>query len=211
MVPHQRPATIIFETRSFLARRLGLGPIKTRTIGPADVRVGLLAACGLRISEALRLVRQDVDLGQSVMTIRATKFRKTRLVPLHATAAKALYHYAHRRDRVVRPPPASTFFVTDRGTPVRYHTVRCVFDQLRAQLGWANYRRKALSRSSDQLQTARFSKIDSRFIHRLCLAQREVEGVLTGVTRDRPKGNARRRSHEQCSSHPAGVREVHAR
>ncbi|HEY3593842.1 MAG TPA: tyrosine-type recombinase/integrase [Polyangiaceae bacterium] len=117
------------------ARRFALGTsLRSSTYATL---FGLLAACGLRISEALRLVRQDVDLDQAVITIRATKFRKTRLVPLHATTVTAMRAYALRRDCIVRCPSASTFFVTDHGAPLRYGTVGRIFGQLRTQLGWA--------------------------------------------------------------------------
>jgi integrase len=96
---------------------------------------GLLAASGLRISEALRLTRADADLPAGVLTIRATKFRKTRLVPLHATTADALRAYADQRDRAV-PHATATFFVSPRGTALPYNTVRSVFRTLRASLGW---------------------------------------------------------------------------
>jgi integrase len=45
--------------------------------------LGLLAVSGLRISEALALQEQDVDLQSGILTIRQSKFRKSRLVPLH--------------------------------------------------------------------------------------------------------------------------------
>jgi integrase len=40
---------------------------------------------GLRISEVLKLEQPDVDLGEGILTIRQTKFGKTRLVPLHTS------------------------------------------------------------------------------------------------------------------------------
>ena len=58
------------------------------------VLVGLLASTGLRSGEARRLDRADVDLGDGVLHIRRTKFRKDRLVPVHATTLAALPHYA---------------------------------------------------------------------------------------------------------------------
>jgi integrase/recombinase XerD len=45
--------------------------------------LGLLSVTGLRISEALDLKLEDVDLDQAVLTIRAAKFGRSRLVPLH--------------------------------------------------------------------------------------------------------------------------------
>ncbi|WP_052451513.1 tyrosine-type recombinase/integrase [Rhizobium sp. SEMIA 4085] len=44
---------------------------------------GLLASTGLRFSEAARLLREDADLKAGMLTIRETKFGKTRIVPLH--------------------------------------------------------------------------------------------------------------------------------
>ena len=55
---------------------------------------GLLTVTGLRISEALALTRDDVDLRNGLLTIRGAKFGKTRLVPLHASACRALARYA---------------------------------------------------------------------------------------------------------------------
>src|SRR5262249_37853754 len=55
--------------------------------------VGLLSCTGLRVSEALRLSRADVDPDQATLTIRETKFHKSRLVPLHPTALLALESY----------------------------------------------------------------------------------------------------------------------
>jgi integrase len=98
---------------------------------------GLLAATGLRISEALRLARPDVDLTTGVLVIRATKFRKTRLVPLHATAVDALRGYVLERDRLVPHATASTFFLAAGGGALHYSTVRTVFLHLRRALGWA--------------------------------------------------------------------------
>lgn len=97
---------------------------------------GLLAACGLRVSEALRLTRADVDLTTGVVTIRETKFRKHRFVPLHTTTVVALHAYAAHRDYLMPRPVATTFFVSARGLPMHYRAVRSVFRRLRPGLGW---------------------------------------------------------------------------
>lgn len=61
---------------------------------------GLIAATGLRVSEALALRLDDI-LPDGVLHIRETKFRKSRLVPLHATVIAALDRYLDvRRQRV---------------------------------------------------------------------------------------------------------------
>ena len=96
--------------------------------------LGLLAATGLRISEALRLTRNDVDLVTDVLTVRETKFHGTRLVPIHTSVAQALRDYADRRDKR-RPRPASdTFFLSEHGTSLKYCKVRKTFADLRQTL-----------------------------------------------------------------------------
>jgi integrase len=72
----------------------GLRPASYATL------LGLLAVTGLRISEALALNRADVDGAEAVLTIRRTKFGKSRLVPVHPATQRALGRYARRRDRV---------------------------------------------------------------------------------------------------------------
>lgn len=125
-------AALVVQARR-LPPRAGLRP------ATFAVLFGVLAACGLRVSEALRLTCADVDLGKGVLTIRATKFRKSRLVPLHATTTRALRTYAERRDHRSPRLPTSTFFTTPRGTALPYSTVRNVFVRLRTLLGWGAY------------------------------------------------------------------------
>lgn len=97
---------------------------------------GLLACTGLRVSEALGLTRRDVDWRQGLLTIRQTKFRKSRLVPLHPSATDMLQGYARLRDCFFPASVAEAFFVTFRGTPLRLATVEGVFGHLRRQLSW---------------------------------------------------------------------------
>ena len=68
------------------ARRLQ-GPLRGRTYWTL---IGLLACAGLRISEALHLKAEDVDLQEGVLTVRDSNYRKTRLVPVHASAVAPL-------------------------------------------------------------------------------------------------------------------------
>jgi integrase len=79
------------------------------------VLVGLLASTGLRSGEALHLDRADVDLVNGVLHIRKTKFRKDRLVPVHATTLTALRQYACHRDTAFPAPKDSAFFLSSRG------------------------------------------------------------------------------------------------
>ena len=96
---------------------------------------GLLAVTGLRISEALGLHCQDVDLHQGLLTIRGAKFGKSRLVPLHHSTRHALEQYAKRRDAEFDHPVAANFLVSGRGQALRASTVRETFCQLSVQTG----------------------------------------------------------------------------
>jgi integrase len=111
-----------------LASSTGLRPRTYKTL------IGLLASTGLRISEALYLSRDDAELKHGVLTIRETKFRKTRLVPIHPTAISALQTYVRHRDCSVPEPQCDRFFVSEQGRPLAYSTVRTVFGTLRATL-----------------------------------------------------------------------------
>ena len=95
---------------------------------------GLLACSGLRISEALHLNRDEVDLTSGRLMIRETKFCKSRIVPLHPTALLALNDLTHHRDRIVPKPQCDRFWINDYGRELPYSTVRCVFRKLCDQL-----------------------------------------------------------------------------
>lgn len=78
--------------------------------------IGLLASTGLRSGEALRLDRADVDLTSGILQIRKSKFRKDRLVPVHASTLGVLQDYARDRDLAFPASKAgSAFFVSKRG------------------------------------------------------------------------------------------------
>jgi len=96
---------------------------------------GLLAVTGMRISEPISLDREDVDLQQGVLTIRQTKFGKSRLVPLHASTVAKLREYARLRDRLCPNPMSPSFFVSERGTRLTDFTVRRWFVILSRQIG----------------------------------------------------------------------------
>jgi integrase len=97
---------------------------------------GLLTCTGLRISEALTLTPTDVDLQQAALIVRDTKFRKSRLVPVHPTTVAALTRYAEARRQRVSDARIETFFISDRGTPLDDRTVHDTFAKIRARLGW---------------------------------------------------------------------------
>ena len=91
---------------------------------------GLLAVTGLRVGEAINLDREDVDLARGLLTVRQTKFNKSRILPLHPSTSDALASYTKERDRLCPNPKASSFFVSTAGTPLLYTVVRNVFVDL---------------------------------------------------------------------------------
>jgi integrase len=89
--------------------------------------VGLLASTGLRSGEALRLDRADVDLVNGVLHIRRAKFRKDRLVPVHATTRQALRDYAQHREATYPTPKDAAFFLSSRGNRLSPAGLRTAF------------------------------------------------------------------------------------
>ena len=97
---------------------------------------------GIRISEAVHLMDADVDLKLGLLTIRQTKFAKSRQVPLHPSAMEALRHYRGLRNLSIAVTEETPFFVSTRGRrrgcALNLRQVRRVFNCLRNQLGWVN-------------------------------------------------------------------------
>lgn len=96
---------------------------------------GLLVVTGMRIGEVIALDRDDVDLDEGVLTIRRTKFGKSRLVPVHPSTRQALRHYARRRDQTYPRPPTPSFFLAERGRRLTTWAVRWTFVQLSHKIG----------------------------------------------------------------------------
>jgi len=92
--------------------------------------IGLLAATGMRIGEAIRLERRDIDWQEGVLTIRDSKFGKSRELPLHPSTVLALAAYARFRDSQLPRPPAANFFVSTAGTQLIYASVWLAFRDL---------------------------------------------------------------------------------
>jgi len=131
------PARLLDDTE--LARLLaaaravgGPGSLRGRTL---YTLIGLLGSSGLRSGEALRLDRSDVDLVRGVLAIRQTKFRKDRLVPVHATTCVQLRAYASERDRAFARAVSPAFFLSLRGRRLSPTGLGNAFRQARACAG----------------------------------------------------------------------------
>jgi integrase/recombinase XerD len=108
-----------------------LGPPGSLRPHTYSTLIALLSVTGLRISEALALRFDDVIADGLI--IRKTKFQKTRLVPLHETAAAGLERYVVRRKRVATDD--DHVFVSLRGRVLRRSGVQWTFRNLLKTIG----------------------------------------------------------------------------
>lgn len=133
LAPHiyseQEICDLLAATRR-LAPEGGLRPATYQTV------FGLIAATGLRLSEALHLHCGDVDLDGGVLTVRNTKFRKSRHVPIHATVVAALQRYLDVRAQHGAINQDSPLFLSQAGGFIAKRTINGVFQKLRTDLGW---------------------------------------------------------------------------
>jgi integrase len=139
LAPHiynERELLELLAAARSLEPRGGLRPAIYETL------FGLIASTGLRVSEALNLRDADIDLKLGVLTVRQTKFAKSREVPLHPSTVAALQRYRRLRNRHVQRTVETPFFVGTRGQrlgqALGQRQVHRVFVGLRDQLGWVN-------------------------------------------------------------------------
>jgi integrase len=97
--------------------------------------IGLLAVTGLRVGEVIRLDRPDADLDGGVLTVRDSKFGKSRLVLLHPTTTAALHGYLRLRDRLHPHPGTTAMFISPAGTRLLYCNVHATWKLLVARAG----------------------------------------------------------------------------
>ncbi len=119
---------VLMEQASLLRRPLMAATYKTL--------IGLLAATGMRVGEAITLDHRDVDWARARLHVRISKFRKSRYVPVHDETVCALRAYAVQREQL-RPPhrTSSSFFVSSVGTRLIYNNVARTFARLVRQTG----------------------------------------------------------------------------
>ena len=96
---------------------------------------GLLAVTGMRLGEALNLRAADMDWSEGILTIRGTKFGKSRLVPLHASTCKVLAKYSKRRDRRFGRLPNAPLLVNKNGNRLDKGEVHRTFYKLSREIG----------------------------------------------------------------------------
>jgi integrase len=119
-----------------LVRTARLLPSPKGLRGPTYATIfGLLAVTGMRLSEALSLDREDVDLQEGLLNIRKSKFRKSRLVPVHVTTRDALSDYAKMRNRMFPKLESAAFFVSERGFRITCWAAEDNFGKVSHQIG----------------------------------------------------------------------------
>lgn len=97
--------------------------------------LGLLSVTGLRIAEALHLELCDVDLEQGVLTIRAAKHGRSRLVPIHPSTVTVLTEYLRCREQLRGAKRSRFVFISNTGGRLDGGTVHRTFYALSRQVG----------------------------------------------------------------------------
>lgn len=143
LLPHTRPRTAPYiyppaEISALIAATATfVSPLRTATY---RTLLGLLAVTGLRVGEAIALDEEDFDRRHGTLRIRRAKFAKTREVPLHRTATRALVQYADERDRLAPRRRTRSFFVSTARTRLIYQNVHETFLDLVYAAGLADRR-----------------------------------------------------------------------
>ena len=121
----------------------------------------LLYGAGLRRGEALRLNRRDVDLTQAILTIRQTKFHKTRLVPMGKDLNEALMQYREHDDLKNCDNPDEPFFQMRKGGRVEQFPLQRLWRRLCSKAG---IERDGGARNQPRLHDLRHSAAVHRLI-----------------------------------------------
>jgi integrase len=138
LIPSRKPRAVPYlyaddEVSALAAAAESLrGPLRTATY---QVLIGLLAATGMRVGEAISLDRGDADLDEGLLTIRQAKHGKSRLVPLHPTAAQALRSYQQARDDLCPRQRAEAMLISPAGTRLLYCNVHATWRLLASRAG----------------------------------------------------------------------------
>jgi integrase len=97
--------------------------------------IGLLAVTGMRVGEAIRLDRGDIDRQRDVLSVVESKFGKSRELAVDATTTAALRAYLRRGDRPVPTEPTAAVFTSAVGTRLTYCNVHLAFKRIVAHAG----------------------------------------------------------------------------
>lgn len=138
LLPHQkrRPTPYQFSVEDLTALLAATGSLGTELRRRTYHSLfALLSVTGLRVGEAIRLNRDDLDLHTATLLVRDTKFGKTRLVPLHPTTSHALRAYLKDRDRLHPRASTDALFIGGAGKRLERTTVNWVFRKVADNAG----------------------------------------------------------------------------
>jgi integrase len=128
---HARATPYLYTDPELNALSAAAGTLRTpHRIATFRTLLGLLAVTGMRVGEALALDRRDIDASDLVLTIRLTKFGKSREVPVDPSTVEALQAYLRRRDRPRASARTSAVLVSTAGTRLLYTNVQWTFHRL---------------------------------------------------------------------------------
>jgi integrase len=99
-------------------------PLRAATF---ETLVALLACTGLRAGEAMRLDRADFDAEHALLTVRNSKFNKSRQILLHPTTVDALGRYGRQRDELCPSRRTSALFVSSTGARLGHPVLQPTF------------------------------------------------------------------------------------
>lgn len=152
--PNHRAVPYIYSDEDIEGLRRAAGRLNTEHRADTyQTLIALIAVTGMRVGEAVRLDGDDVDLGEGLLTIRNTKFGKSRQVPLHPSTVEALAAYARRRDERRSVPKSPSFFTSAIGTRVLRDNVCTVFPRLVREAGLRSPNRLRPPRAHDLRHT----------------------------------------------------------
>lgn len=132
----RRPAPYIYSPQEITALMVAAGRLKTRLgAATAQTLIGLLAVTGMRVGEAIRLDRDDLDLQHGRLIVRKGKFGKSRQLPLHPTTINALRDYLSLRDTLKPQPQTAALLIGTWGDRLRRDVIEHTFRLLRQRVG----------------------------------------------------------------------------
>lgn len=145
LLPHRyrRRAPYLYtdqEIRQIMAATLELAPASNLRGWTYHTLVGLLSVTGMRPGEAVNLELKDIDLNECVLSVRGSKFGKSRYVVIHPSTRDALARYLRRRERCLAGRAETRVFVTTRGKPLRESVAVHTFRALTRKIGLCDSR-----------------------------------------------------------------------
>lgn len=134
-----RPAPYIYsqqEVCSIMASARQIGPVGSLRPAVVSTLIGLLYTTGLRIGEALKLTLEDIDLRVKLITVRETKFRKSRYVPLSLPTVHHLARFLRYRKKAgFSTVPTAPVFVNPQGRTYGHPRIVTIFLEIIRNLG----------------------------------------------------------------------------